>query len=151
MSCIKRYLEIQKKGGLESRIKGGKKYYCNSPLVVGMYEMQLGRLTPEFIKDFAQYTADKKFGVDFLSTELPQMRTIPIARSIQQQQHISTFDEITALLRQAEAPFAILEYIYRKKKALEGNSCKITDRKEICLALGGMAQPVLMGDISSLY
>jgi hypothetical protein len=151
MSCIRRYLEIQKKGGLESRIKGGKKYYCNSPLVVGMYEMQLGRLTPEFIKDFAQYTADKKFGVDFLSTELPQMRTIPIARSIQPQQHISTFDEITALLRQAEAPFAILEYIYRKKKALEGNSCKITDRKEICLALGGMAQAALMGDISSLY
>ena len=24
-------LEIQKKGGLESRIKSGKKYYCNSP------------------------------------------------------------------------------------------------------------------------
>jgi len=23
--------EIQKKGGLESRIKDGKKYYCNSP------------------------------------------------------------------------------------------------------------------------
>jgi hypothetical protein len=120
MSCIRRYLEIQKKGGLESRIKGGKKYYCNSPLVVGMYEMQLGRLTPEFIKDFAQYTADKKFGVDFLSTELPQMRTIPIARSIQPQQHISTFDEITALLRQAEAPFAILEYIYRKKNGPGG-------------------------------
>ena len=140
--------EIQKKGGLESRIKDGKKHYCNSPLVVGMYEMQLGRLTPEFIRDFAQYTADKKFGVDFLSTELPQMRTIPIARSIQPQQHISTFDEVTALLRQAEAPFAILECICRKKKALEGKSCKITDRKETCLALGGMAQAALMGDIA---
>ncbi len=81
--------EIQQNGGLDSRVKDGKMYYCNSPLVVGMYEMQLGRLTPEFIKDFAEYTADRKFGIEFLSTELPQMHTIPIAKSIQMHQQVS--------------------------------------------------------------
>jgi len=140
--------EIQLKGGLESRVRAGKKYYCNSPLVVGMYEMQLERLTPEFIKDFAEYTADRKFGIEFLSTELPQMRTIPIAKSIEAHQQVSTFDEVSALLHQAEGPFAILECICRKKKALEGKPCKVTDRKETCLALDDMAQTALGGHIA---
>ena len=45
---------IQKKGGVESKIKNGTKHYCCAPLVVGMYEFQIGRLTPEFVKDFSE-------------------------------------------------------------------------------------------------
>lgn len=106
---------IQKKGGIEFKIKDGKRHYCNSPLVVGMYEFQLNRLTPEFIKDFHDYTSDKNFGIEFLSTELPQMRTIPITKSIDPQHHVSTFDEVTTLLQEAEEPFVIMECICRKK------------------------------------
>ena len=133
---------IQKNGGIESKITDDKKAYCNTPLVVGMYEMQLGRLSPEFIKNFNAYTADKKFGIEFLSTELPQMRTIPVAKSILPQHHVSTFDEVASLLREAEGPFVILECICRKKKALEGGSCRVTDRKDTCLAMGGIAQSI---------
>jgi len=141
---LEKHLErILKKGGIESKIRGGRWQYCNSPLVVGMYEMQLERLTPEFINDFNEYTGDPKFGIEFLSTKLPQMRTIPVARSLQVQHHVRTYDEVTALLHQAEAPFAILECICRKKKALAGDPCKVTDRKETCLAIGGIAQSVL--------
>jgi len=136
---------IEKKGGIELKIKDGKKTYCNAPLVVGMYEFQLGKLTPEFIKDFDEYTSDKKFGIEFLSTKLPQMRTIPIAKSIRPQQHVSTFDEVAALLQQAEAPFAIFECICRQKKSLLGEPCKVTDRKETCFAAGSMAQAALRG------
>ena len=135
---------IQKKGGIESKIKNGVKHYCCAPLVVGMYEFQLGRLTPEFIKDFNKYTSDKKFGIEFLSTDLPQMRTIPVSMSIHPQHNVSTFDEVTALLQQAEKPFVINECICRKKKSLEGKTCKVTDRKETCLAIGSMAQMVLL-------
>jgi Pyruvate/2-oxoacid:ferredoxin oxidoreductase delta subunit len=134
---------IQKKGGIESKIKNGKKHYCNAPLVVGMYEFQNERLTPQFIKDFNDYTSDMNFGVEFLSTKLPQMRTIPIAKSIHPQHNISTFDEVTTLLEQAEGPFAIIECICRKKRSIEGESCKVTDRKETCLAIGCMAQMFL--------
>lgn len=134
---------IEKKGGIELKIKDGKRFYCNVPLVVGMYEFQLGKLTPEFIKDFDEYTLDKKFGVEFLSTELPQMRTIPIAKSIKSQHNVSTFDEVKVLLEQAEAPFVIIECICRQKKSLMGEFCQITDRKETCLAVGSMAEIVL--------
>lgn len=135
---------IQKKGGIEFKIKNAKKHYCNAPLVVGMYEYQLNRLTPEFIKDFNDYTSDKNFGIEFLSTELPQMRTIPVAKSIHPQHNVSTFDEVTTLLQQAEEPFVIMECICRKKKSIEGKSCDVTDRKETCLGIGSMAQMVLL-------
>ena len=49
--------DIQKKGGIESKVRNDKKVYCNVPLVVGMYEYQLDRLTPEFVKNFNKYTA----------------------------------------------------------------------------------------------
>lgn len=138
---------IEKKGGIELEIRDGERFYRNVPLVVGMYEFQLEKLTKEFIKDFDDYTSDKRFGIEFLSTKIPQMRTIPISRSIQPQHHTSTFDEVTMLLQQAEAPFSIFECICRKKKALGGEPCKATKRKETCFATGGMAQAVLRNGI----
>lgn len=138
-SLAKRLECIQKKGGIETKQLNGNTLYCNAPLVVGMYEYQLDRLTPEFIKDFNQYTSNHKFGIDFLSTELPQMRTIPIEKSVLPQHNVSTFDEVSTLLKQAEAPFAIFECICRKKMNIEGTSCEVTDRKETCLAIGNMA------------
>ena len=134
---------IQKKGGLESKNDNGRRVYCNAPLVVGMYEYQVERLTPEFAKDFNEYTSTKKFGIDFLSTELPQMRTIPIAKSMQPEHNVSTFDEVSSLLQQSEAPFAIFDCICRRKKSMEGKSCRVTDRKETCMAVGNMAATAL--------
>ena len=134
---------IQKKGGIETKVKNGRKQYCNAPLVVGMYEFQINRLTPEFLKDFDQYTSDKKFGIEFLGTKLPQMRTIPVAKSIHPQHNVSTFDEVVTLLQQAEKPFAIHECICRKKKSIEGCTCKVTERRETCLSIGPLARMAL--------
>jgi len=130
---------IAKKGGIETKMKDGAKHYCNPPLIVGMYEFQAGRLTPEFIRDVDEYTGDKRFGIEFLATELPQMRTIPVGRSISPQNHVSTFDQVMALLQHSEGPFAIIECICRKKKSMEDKPCKVTDRKETCLGIGHLA------------
>jgi Na+-translocating ferredoxin:NAD+ oxidoreductase subunit B len=138
---------IEKKGGIESKMKGNKRFFSIPPLIVGMYEFQVGKLTPEFIRDFDEYISNKKFGVEFLSTKLPQMRTIPIGKSIQPQHNVSTFDEIEQLMKRAEAPFVILECICRQKKDLLGKPCRVTDRREICLAVDGIAQAVLRNGI----
>jgi len=135
--------QIQQKGGIESKVKEGQMHYCNAPMVVGMYEFQINRLTPEFLKDFDQYTSDRKFGIEFLGTKLPQMRTIPVAKSIHPQHNVSTFDEVVMLLQQAEGPFAIHECICRKKKSIEGSTCKVTERRETCLSIGPMARMAL--------
>jgi ferredoxin len=108
-----------------------------------MYELQLGRLTPEFVRDFHEYTKALKFGVEFLATKLPQTRTIPVGRSIRPSNSASTFDEVAALLQEAQAPFAVVECICRKKKEMEGDRCKVTDRKETCLGMGHTAASIL--------
>lgn len=138
---------IARKGGIESWKKEGPRQYCNAPLVLGMYEMQLNRLTPEFIKDFNAYTRDRKFGLEFLHSGLAQMRTIPVAQSIRLQHGISTFDEVQALLEEARGPFVIMACICRSKKAMEGKACQVTQRKETCLCLGTLAQWALLCDM----
>lgn len=141
---LEKHLEnILKKGGIEIKTINGKVHYCNAPLVVGMYEFQLNRLTPEFIEAFGDYTSDKKYGIEFLSTKLPMMRTIPVAKSIHPRHNVSTCDEVMSLLQTAEAPFAIHECICRKKKSLQGHTCKATDRKETCLSMGSVAQTAI--------
>ena len=141
---LEKHLEnILQKGGIESQTKNGRTHYCNAPLVVGMYEFQLNRLTPDFIEAFGEYTSDKKYGIEFLSTRLPMMRTIPVAKSIRPQHNVATYDEVMSLLQNAEAPFAVHECICRKKKSLQGHTCKATDRKETCLSMGGMAQTAI--------
>ena len=139
--------KLLKKGGIEAKKENGRMLYANAPLVVGMYELQVDRLTPEFVRDFKQYTADRKFGIEFLGTALPQMRTIPVAKSIRPQHRASTFDEVTALLRDSDGPFVILDCICRKKKRMAGNDCQMTDRRETCLGMGKMAETVLLSDI----
>ena len=129
---------IQNKGGIESKTQNGERHYCIPPLIVGIFEFQLGRLTPELVKDFDEYMSDRRFGIEFLSTELPQMRTIPVGKSIAVQHNVSTFDEVAVLLQEADPPFAILECICRKKKFMANEPCKVTDRSETCLAMGEM-------------
>ncbi|MCG8615815.1 MAG: 4Fe-4S ferredoxin, partial [Desulfobacterales bacterium] len=98
-----------KNGGLEV-IKNTEGHICwaNAPLVVGMYELQLDRLTPEFIRDFKAYTSGKRFGISFLGTGPSQMRTIPINKSIRPDLPLADFDRIEDLLDLASPPFVIL-------------------------------------------
>lgn len=135
---------VLEKGGIEARVIDGETQYCNSPLIVGMYEMQLDRLTPEFIRDFRKYTSDLKFGLEFLGTELPQMRTIPVSRSIRPQHNVSTYDEVEFLVRESGGPFVIMKCICREKRSIEGHTCQVTKREETCLGIGGAAQSVLL-------
>ncbi len=141
---LERILDVmEKKGGIELNIRSGRKRYANIPLVVGMYEYQLGRLSPEFVADFDAYMSEISFGVEFISTELPQMRTIPIAKSIRPELSVSTFDKIKLLLEQADPPYAVFECICRKKKKMAGEPCQVTDREETCFAVGSVAEAVL--------
>ncbi|MBF0224621.1 MAG: 4Fe-4S dicluster domain-containing protein [Desulfobacterales bacterium] len=135
---------IHKKGGIEFKTKDEKKHYCSVPFIVGMYEYQIERMTPEFIEDYDAFTKDINFGIEFLSTEIPQIRTIPIEKSILIQHNVKDFDAIKPLLTQAEGPFVIVECICRKKSEMQGVPCKVTDRKETCLAMDATAESCLI-------
>jgi len=138
---------IASKGAIGYRNRDGQDYYCNMPLVVGMYEGFLNNLTPDFLKDFDEYTSSASFGISFLSTAVPQMRTIPVAESITPDHQVSSFDQVSALIKDSPGPFAVVECICRKKKAMEGEKCQVTDRKETCLTANEIAEAVLQYDM----
>jgi len=130
---------MMKNGVIGHLERQGDRYFFNVPLVVGMYEGQLYKLTPEFQAAIDEYTNDKKFGLEFLSTELPQMRTIPVARSIRPEHHVATYDHLINLIADTNGPFVINECLCRKAADMKGKPCKKTSRSETCMALGDMA------------
>jgi electron transport complex protein RnfB len=136
-----------KKGGIEIEKHDQQTRYANAPLVVGMYELQLGRLTPEFIADFKAYTSEKRYGISFLKGKHSQLRTIPVQKSIAPHMPAPDYDRIIYLLENANPPFVILPCICREKKAMQGETCQQTDRKETCMAIGSIAHTVIEMDI----
>ena len=132
-----------KNGSIGHFQREGIRYFYNIPLVVGMYEGQLNRLTPEFLADIDEYTSDKAFGLEFLSTELPQMRTIPVGESIQPEHHVTTYDHVTDLITGTDGPIVINECICRQAAGMKGKPCQKTTRLETCMALGDTASNCL--------
>jgi len=118
----------------------GSRRYFNLPLVVGMYETQLYQLTPQFLADFEEYTSHWAFGLDFLSTARPQMRTIPAEKSVRPEHRTATYDQLEALLAESNGPFVINECMCRKSAAMKGRPCQATARLETCLAMGDIAR-----------
>ncbi len=137
---IKIHLEnMQKKGAINFRLRNDERQFCSMPLIVGMYEGQVNRLTPEFRDAFSRYTGSLPYGISWLKPETSQMRTIPIRESIKTETPIAPATDVDALLKANKGPFVILECICRKKKSLEGETCRVTERDETCLAMGDLA------------
>jgi electron transport complex protein RnfB len=128
------------KRAIGRKLKENSRYYFVVPFVVGIYELQVGKLTPDFVADVDQYFSDQNFGLAMLSTKLPQMRTIPIEKSIQVDHHITTYDNVREIINGTNGPIGISECICRQKKSLKGNPCHKTSRLETCMILGDWAR-----------
>ncbi|KPA14094.1 4Fe-4S ferredoxin [Candidatus Magnetomorum sp. HK-1] len=123
---------MDKKGSIFLRKDtDGTTYYALHPLVIGMFEMQLKRLTPNFYLKTRTYML-QKFAFEYLSTEILQMRIIPVQKSITPLHNIATYDEIRTIIDQAEGKICISECICRKGKDSISQPCKSTDRREVC-------------------
>lgn len=123
-------------GGILRTEKDGIKHYQSVPFVLGMYEYQLKRLTPEFLDDIREYFSDRSFGLSLIGTERPQMRTVPVNRSISAEHHVATYDDVVEMVTGSEGPFAVTECICRKTTAMSGKPCGVTSREETCMPIG---------------
>jgi formate hydrogenlyase subunit 6/NADH:ubiquinone oxidoreductase subunit I len=131
--------EIVAKGGITRRRRDSQNQYAVLPLVLwGMYEQQLKRLSPEFLMNFGQYMQNE-FGAELASSRVPKMRVIPVEESIQVEHFVATYDELRHLIEQAGDHIAIQECMCRKVADLQGRHCELTDRREVCMSLGDLA------------
>jgi len=126
-------------GGIFRRKRNGEDQYALLPFLLwGMYEHQLKRLNQKFLDDCGEYLMGD-FGLEMATSTLPKMRVIPIEQSIEIEHHVATYDELRRLINQAGEHIAIQECFCRKVKDLQNDSCNKTDRREVCMSLGDLA------------
>jgi formate hydrogenlyase subunit 6/NADH:ubiquinone oxidoreductase subunit I len=112
--------------------------YGKSPLVLGMYEAQVNRLTPELEQDVRAYM-DEAFGRALHSERTPQMRTVPVNKSIEVERAVANYDDIRKFVEASPGPFAALNCICRQGKDLTGEPCRQTKERQNCLMFGAAA------------
>ncbi|MBN1188182.1 MAG: 4Fe-4S binding protein [Dehalococcoidales bacterium] len=122
------------KGSILLSKKDDKKLYSVVPLAVGSYELQLERITRDFGQDVKQYLWGE-FGKEMYRTKIPQMRTIPIEKSIPapDQYQVSTYDNVKQIIEKSGSPIAVINCVCRQTKDVIGESCTKTDLRETCI------------------
>ncbi len=105
--------------------------YMAAQFVVGIWELQVGRLTPELaslMNDYMPDLLDKE-----IWKKIPQMRTIPVGRSIDTHLEILAHERAETLLRQ-KSHFAVSACICRKEQQMMGKGCN--KPMDMCLSFG---------------
>jgi Na+-translocating ferredoxin:NAD+ oxidoreductase RNF subunit RnfB len=122
------------KGSILLSKKDDEKRYSVIPLAVGSFELQLGRLTKDLAEDMQQYIWGE-FGKEMYRTKIPQLRTIPIEKSIPtpDKYQVSTYDNVREIIENSDGPIAVANCVCRQTREVIGESCTKTDLRETCI------------------
>jgi electron transport complex protein RnfB len=113
--------------------------YGKAPLVVGMFEFQVDRLTRELVEDFHAYM-EEGFREAAFSGQNRQMRTVPINAEVGDPAAIGSYNDIRGHVRKAAGPFAVMNCVCRQAQELVGHFCTKSDTKETCMLIGSAAE-----------
>ncbi len=108
--------------------------YMAAQFVVGIWEYNLNRLTPQFVADIEAYMphlSQAAFGA------LPQLRTIPVGRSVAAAPEVLAYESAEELIRRQET-ILVAPCICRKEHKIKGGGCGKLD--EACLVFGWGAE-----------
>lgn len=105
--------------------------YMAAQFVVGIWEYQVGHLNPGLVEDMEAYLP-YLFNAGAWKAS-PQMRTIPVGRSVDARLKILPHEKVEALILKKEG-FVVTPCICRKEQKLMGKGC---DRPmEVCISFG---------------
>ncbi len=113
------------------RTEGGLGYGL-MPFVVGIYEMQIGRMDAELARLFEDYYQNA-FG-QVLQVEPSVHRVIPIGESVPVDIEIRPYESASEIVQNAQA-WGVLDCICRVQKSLIGDPCE--HPVDVCMALSG--------------
>jgi len=125
---------MEKKGSIYVHFKNGNAHYALHPFVIGMFEMQLKHMNTNFFLETHRYMIER-FAVEYLTTEVPQMRVVPINKSLPIKQNIATYDQIREIVDQTKDRICITDCICKVGRDMINDPCKVTDRREVCMGL----------------
>ncbi len=105
--------------------------YQAVPFVVGIYEFQVNNLNEELL----QYLSDYKTRRKQVNT-IPQMRTIPVDKSIAVRLEALPYEHVRELI-DAQERYAVLPCVCRRTAKMTGGGCDVAE--ESCLVFGEWA------------
>jgi ferredoxin len=126
---------MHKKGAIGVIQKGDVPHYCVFPFAVGILEQQVRNASLDFTHDVGEYMGGA-FAMSLLSVDPPQLRFIPVSKSVSVETCVNRYDNVIELIKSSPGPFALGECGCKKIAAIQGNPCKMTSRLELCLAMG---------------
>ena len=113
---------------------GSPSKYMASQFIVGIWEYHVNDLDAEFIKDVNEYLP--KVIDPEVWKKAPQLRTIPVGKSISADLEVLTYERAESLVR-AQKKFLVAPCICRREHNMVGNGCK--NPEEVCLVFGRAA------------
>ena len=143
--------ELARRGAInavtEIHRDSSRQCYGLAPLVVGMFEFQVDRLTPEFVRDFHDY-ADQGFREAVVGTRAAQMRTVPVGAAITGTRAVGSYDDIRDYVRKSPGPFAVMNCVCRQGAELLGAPCRSSSTHETCITIGSAARSMVVSTVS---
>ena len=130
---------MAKKGAIMGAKVNGDKSYANALLILGIYELQVNKLTKEFLEDFEGYI-QQGWGPANRDIDIPQMRMIPVGIEVDYSNEVLSYDNIRHLFQKSKGPFLIINCVCRQTQDLLGEPCKMTKRREVCMGFGTLAK-----------
>ncbi len=109
--------------------------YMAEQFVVGFWEGQVNKLDRELIKDAEEYLSSYFEKSSWWA--VPQLRTIPVGKSISTQNEVLSYERAEELVR-AQRTFAVGNCICRQEKRLMGEACGKPE--ESCMSFGTAAR-----------
>lgn len=131
--------EMARRGLISGGPLHGELRYGLVPIAVGFYEAQLPTLTAELQRDFELYL-DEGLGRALHGTPTPQMRSVPVHAAFAPERHVAPYDDLRQVVAGSAGPFAVMDCICRKGRALLGEPCRHTNLDQSCLTLGPAAK-----------
>jgi electron transport complex protein RnfB len=86
---------------------------------------------------------DEEFYKAFHNRVVPQIRTIPVEKSIAPDRKVSNYNNIRQIIEKVEGPIAIFNCVCKQGMDLLGQPCQQTDIRECCVGLRNGAQHFL--------
>jgi Na+-translocating ferredoxin:NAD+ oxidoreductase subunit B len=125
--------EMEQKGLIYSHHRPAvQPRYGAAPFVVGIWEFQVNRLTPELIHDFEEYAPH----LLAIWEKTPQLRTIPVGEAITADMQVMVYEQAEELVR-AQERIVVAPCICRRERAMVGEGCG--KPLETCLSFGSAA------------
>lgn len=123
--------EMSRKGLLLRTRRHGEHRYAASQYVVGIWEYQVNRLSPELIHDMNEYIPELFKHEQWKAA--PQLRTIPVMESIDAGREVMPY-ELAEELVSKHTQIAVAPCICRREHSMVGEGCGKPE--ESCLVFG---------------